>query len=282
MMIKQKMILWLYNHYLVTTTCRDQWNVNPARVVRQTASFDILEIIHFRSKYWNDTFFEGKTACMWFDKVLLPYAAANMVEPELRMRDSHCVAHRHHVLTSPALSQTHVERMRTLMTFASNLFLTRLTSSARASPFRCHTVSMSDAMSQRMIWVDLEVSQKKKKKNDSSLPQAERNGNQRCHALGVYLCSECTLCGVCPAVLALAWWTVHSRGQATRRLESGAASGHSLPASCARTRHYGDRGAVEVTPRLRVTTSETIECAVWRTDIYTGKIHLKKKISNFQ
>lgn len=43
------------------------------------------------------------------------------------------------------------------MKFASNFFFPRLTSLARASPFRYQTVSMSDAMSQRMIWVDLEM-----------------------------------------------------------------------------------------------------------------------------
>lgn len=51
------------------------------------------------------------------------------------------------------------------MKFASNFFFPRLTSLARASPFRYQTVSMSDAMSQRMIWVDLEVSQKNTSNN---------------------------------------------------------------------------------------------------------------------
>lgn len=43
------------------------------------------------------------------------------------------------------------------MTFASSLFLRRLTGLAGAPPFRFHAVSMSDAMSHRMIWVDLEM-----------------------------------------------------------------------------------------------------------------------------
>lgn len=122
----------------------------------------ILEISHFRSeKLISPSSKKNGVYVVWQSFVAVhgsQYGGA-----ELRMCDSHCVDHRHHI-----------KRMRTLMKFASNFFFTRLTSLARASPFRYQTVSMSDAMSQRMIWVDLEVSQKINKKYFQQLAQVYR------------------------------------------------------------------------------------------------------------
>lgn len=141
--------------FVYRKTCH-QNNKRGKTIYYSVASFKILEISHFRSENINFTSSKKNGVYVVWQSFVAVHGS-QYGGAELRMCDSHCVDHRHHI-----------KRMRTLMKFASNFFFTRLTSLARASPFRYQTVSMSDAMSQRMIWVDLEVSQKINKKNTSN------------------------------------------------------------------------------------------------------------------
>lgn len=114
--------------------------------------------------------------------------------------------------------------------FASNLLFKRLTGVARASPFRLHTVSMSDAMSQRMIWVDLEVSPKNTSNNLAKFHTSEAanggggdllgNALSRCVSV---LHAHCVKCA-----------TLHIHA-VKPAVGCGTASGHALPAISAYT-----------------------------------------------
>lgn len=138
-----------YKLYQKTYHQNNKWE---KKIYYSLACLKILEISHFRSKnsFISPSLKKNGVYVVWQSFVAV-HGSQEYGGAELRMCDSHCIDHRHHI-----------KRMRTLMKFASNFFFPRLTSLARASPFRYQTVSMSDAMSQRMIWVDLEVSKKKK------------------------------------------------------------------------------------------------------------------------